>query len=116
MLQARSIVKQQNIDYGYDTSGVLSARMGLMDGDYPTPDARKQFYDRLLVQLQNDPEFESAAYTNRFRMVFAGNGPIEVFGKKYQTRTDRTQANFEQVTGDYFNVLGQKLVEGRTFT
>src|SRR5262245_57172933 len=37
LLQVRSILKQQAIDFGYDTSGILSARMGLMDGDYPTP-------------------------------------------------------------------------------
>ncbi|HEX7020532.1 MAG TPA: ABC transporter permease, partial [Gemmatimonadaceae bacterium] len=36
LLQMRSILKQQSIDYGYDTEGLMSARMGLMDGDYPT--------------------------------------------------------------------------------
>ena len=29
--------------------------MGLMDGDYPTPDARKMFYDRLLQQFEATP-------------------------------------------------------------
>ena len=48
LLQVRSILNQQTIDYGYDTTGMLSARMGLMDGDYPTPEARRIFYDRLL--------------------------------------------------------------------
>ena len=46
ILQVRSILNQQTIDYGYDTGGIMSARMGLMDGDYPTPAARKLFYDR----------------------------------------------------------------------
>ena len=115
ILQARSIVKQQTIDYGYDTAGVLSARMGLMDGDYPSPDARKQFYDRLLLQLQNDPAFAAVGFSNRFRMVFSGNNPIELFGKTYQTNRDRPNTNFEQVTGGYFDVLGQKVIEGRRF-
>ena len=52
LLQLRSILKQQNIDYGYDTGGLMSARMGLMEGDYPTPESRKLFYDRLLRELQ----------------------------------------------------------------
>ncbi len=115
LLQVRSIVKQQTIDYGYDTGGVMSARMGLMDGDYPSQDARKVFYDRLVRQLQDQPEFDSVALTNRFRMVFSGNGPIEIDGKIYKQDKDRTQANFEQVTGGYFNVMSQKLLEGRTF-
>jgi putative ABC transport system permease protein len=116
LLQLRSITKQQTIDYGYDTSGVISARMALMQGDYPTPDSRRVFYDRVLHQLESDPEFESVALTSRFRMVFDGNGPIEIDGKEYRENRDRPNTNFEQVTGGYFNVTGQKLIEGRTFT
>ena len=116
ILQARSIVKQQHIDYGYDTTGIMSARMGLMDGDYPTPAARKAFFDRLLLQLRGDPEFAAVGFTNRFRMVFSGNTTIELPGKAYPNTKDRPQANFEQVTAGYFDVTGQKLLEGRAFT
>ena len=115
LLQVRSILNQQTIDYGYDTDGILSARMGLMDGDYPTPDARKLFYDRLLRQLSANPEFDAVGFTSRFRMVFAGNGPIEIDGKIYKDKKDRPLANFEQVTGSFFDVTSQKLLEGRTF-
>src|SRR4051812_31968435 len=115
LLQIRSITAQQTIDYGYDTGGLISARMGLMDGDYPTPAARKIFYDRMLQQFERDPEFEAVALTNRFRMVFSGSNPIEIEGRQYRARGDRPTANFEQVTGSYFSVTGQKLLEGRTF-
>src|SRR6185312_14821990 len=70
LLQLRSILNQQRIDYGYDTGGIMSARMGLMDGDYPSNDARKLFYDRIVRELRNTPEFAAVALTNRFRMVF----------------------------------------------
>ena len=53
LLQVRSILNQQAIDYGYDTGGIMSARMGLMDGDYPTPEARRLFYDRLVRELRS---------------------------------------------------------------
>jgi putative ABC transport system permease protein len=115
LLQLRSITAQQTIDYGYDTASVISARMGLMDGDYPTPASRKLFYDRVLQEFAADPEFESVALTNRFRMVFSGNARVEIEGRTYRDRTDRTTANFEQVTGGFFAVTGQKLLEGRTF-
>jgi predicted permease len=116
LLQVRSILKQQTIDYGYDTDGILSARMGLMDGDYPTADSRRLFYDRLLRALRENPEFDAVGFTSRFRMVFSGNGPIELDGKTYADRKDRPLANFEQVTGTFFDVTSQKLLEGRTFT
>lgn len=113
ILQARSIVKQQTIDYGYDTGGIMSARMGLMEGDYPTPLDRKAFFDRLQLSLQSSSQFEATALTSRFQMVFSGSGPVELEGKTYAARTDRPNANFEQVSPGFFSVLGQRILEGR---
>jgi predicted permease len=115
LLQMQSIRHQQTIDYGYDTDGVMTARMGLMDGDYPTNDARKLFFDRLVRELGSHQEFEAVALTNRFRMVFSGSGPVEIEGREYKDKKDRLNANFEQVTPGYFDAIGQTLVEGRRF-
>jgi ABC-type antimicrobial peptide transport system permease subunit len=51
-------------------------------------------------------------------MVFSGNSPIEVDGHQgdYKKTGDRPFANNEQVTPNYFDVTGQKLLAGRTFT
>ncbi len=116
LLQVRSIRNQQTVDYGYDTGALLTARMGLMDGDYPTSAARKAFYDRLLEQLSASPEFAGAAFTNRFRMLFSGAGPIEVEGGTYRDKRDRPITNFEQVTPAFFQTLGQRLLQGRALT
>ena len=116
LLQLRSITAQQTIDYGYDTAGLISGRVALMEGDYPTPDSRKVFYDRLMQQLERDSEFESVALTNRFRMVFSGNSPMEIEGRTYRARGDRPTVNLEQVSGGFFSVIGQKLLEGRLFS
>jgi len=113
MLQLQSIVKQQTINYGYDTGSILGARMGLMEGDYPTTEKRKLYYDRLLRELRASPQFESVALTNRFRMVFSGNGPVEIEGKEYKVDSDRTVSEFENVSPGYHAVLGQKILEGR---
>jgi predicted permease len=115
LLQLQSIVRQQRVDYGYDTTALLAARMGLMDGDYPTPEARKLFFDRLVRELRGDPGFESAALTNRFRMTFSGFTAIEIEGQKYPMDSDRPNANFEQVTDGYFATLGARILEGRDF-
>ncbi|QYM80666.1 ABC transporter permease [Horticoccus luteus] len=116
LLQLQSILRQQRTDYGYDTSSVLSARLGLMEGDYPTNDSRLLFYDKLLRELRATSGVESAAFTNRFQMVFAGNGTIEIEGREYKTDQDRPRANFENVTDGYFATLGQRLLAGRDFT
>jgi predicted permease len=116
LLQVRSIRNQQAIDYGYDTAGIMSARMGLMDGDYPTQEARRLFYDRLQRELAAHSEFGAVALTSRFRMAFSGDAPIEIEGEEYKDKRHRPRTNFEQVTGSFFSVTGQKLIDGRTFT
>jgi predicted permease len=115
LLQMQSIRKQQTIDYGYDTGSLMTARMGLMDGDYPTQESRRQFFDRLVRELGAHQEFEAVALTNKFRMVFSGSGPVEIEGREYKENKDRLNANFEQVTPAYFDVIGQPLLEGRKF-
>ena len=115
LLQVQVILRQQKLDYGYNTDALLSARMGLMDGDYPDAAARKLFYDRLLRALRASPEIEHAALTNRFRMAFSGNGPIEIEGREYKEIRDHTNVNLESVTEGYFGTLGLRLREGRDF-
>ena len=115
LLFVRSIVAQQTVDYGYDTGGFMTARMGLMDGVYPTPEARKLFYDRLLRELRASPVFSGAALTNRFRMTFSGNSLIEIEGRTYKEDRDRPNTNFEQVSDGYFDTLGVRRLEGRDF-
>ena len=67
------------------------------------------------ARAERDAGVRGRAFTNRFRMVFSGNAPIELDGKQYKENRDRPQANFEQVTGTFFGVTGQRLLEGRTF-
>jgi len=116
LLQVQAIVHQQRVDYGYDTKAVLAARMALMESAYPTPEARKLFFDRLLQELRADSDLEGAALTNRFRMSFSGAGKIEIEGRTYKSDdSDRPLANFEQVSEGYFATLGAKVLEGRDF-
>ena len=115
-LQVKSIRNQTTLDYGYDENGVYSARMGLMEGDYPTPESKEQFFVRALRALRSNPAFDGAALTGRFRMTFGGFGQYEVDGQSYVTDRDRPQGNFEFVSDGYFQTLGLKILQGRDFT
>jgi putative ABC transport system permease protein len=115
-LQIKSIRNQTTQNYGYDENAVYSARMGLMEGDYPTDDAKHQFFVRALRALRSNPSFESAAMTDRFRMTFAGGGQYEVDGQTYVTDKDRPRGQNESVSDGYFTTLGLKMLEGRDFT
>ncbi len=115
-LQIKSIRNQTTLNYGYDENGVYTARMGLMDGDYPTPEARRQFFVRAVRALRTNPAFEGAAMSDRFRMTFANFGQYEVDGQTYVTDRDRPRGNSESVSDNYFSTLGLKILEGRDFT
>src|SRR4029079_19424055 len=45
-LQIKSIRNQVTLNYGYDDSAIYAARMALMEGAYPTQDARRGFFLR----------------------------------------------------------------------
>ena len=115
-LQVKSIRNQTTLDYGYDENGVYSARMGLMEGDYPTTEARQQFFVRALRSLRSNPAFDGASMSGRFRMTFGGFGQYEVDGKSYETDRDRPQGNFEFVSDGFFGTIGLKILQGRDFT
>src|SRR5438876_1369264 len=115
-LQIKSIRNQVTLNYGYDESAIYGARMALMEGAYPTQDARRGFFLRAVRALRANPQFESAAMSDRFRMTFAGQGQYEVDGQNYTTDRDRPRGNFESVSDNYFATLGLRILEGRDFT
>jgi putative ABC transport system permease protein len=115
-LQIKSIRNQTAQDYGYDENAVYSARMGLMEGDYPTDDAKHQFFVRALRALRSNSAFDNAAMSDRFRMTFAPGSQYEVDGQTYVEDKDRPRGNTEAVSDGYFTTLGLKMREGRDFT
>jgi putative ABC transport system permease protein len=115
-LEIKSIQNQTKLDYGYDENALFAARMALMEGAYPTQQARSEFFNRALRALRSNPQFDSVSLTSRFRMTFSGAGQYEVDGKTYQTDRDRPTGNYESISDSYFKTLGLKILEGRDFT
>ena len=115
-LQIKSIRNQLTLDYGYDEKGVYTARIALMEGDYPNEEARRQFFVKAVRTLRTNPAFAGVAMSDRFRMTFADLGQYEVDGQNYVTERDRPQGNFEAISDGYFATLGLKMLEGRDFT
>src|SRR5438067_8862373 len=54
-LQIKSIRNQTTLNYGYDENAIYAARMALMEGAYPTQDARRGFFLRAVRSLRTDP-------------------------------------------------------------
>ena len=112
----RSIINQQRINWGYDTSAVLVARITLFQADHPTPQSLGQFYEQALHALRADPHFSDAALSSRFRLAISQSGFYEVDGATYPNERSRPNAAIEGISDGYFNPLGLQILAGRDFT
>lgn len=116
LLLVQSLVRQRDIDHGYDTRAILAARLGLMEGDYPTNAARRLFYEKLIRELRATPDFAAVALTSRLQMAIGNTATVEIEGRQYARDSDRATAQLESVSSDYADTLGQKTLAGRYFT
>ncbi|MEZ5417585.1 MAG: ABC transporter permease [Vicinamibacterales bacterium] len=116
-LMIKTVVNITTFDYGFDASHIFTARLGLFEKDYPTPEAQRQFYDRLADRLQGTPGLRAAAFTSDL----PGRGssqrlPLTLDGVAYATDDDHPLARRIVITPGYFDVVGVSAIRGRTFT
>jgi predicted permease len=94
-------------DLGVRTEGLGRAQVTLPARPYSTPAARADFYDRLLERLDS-----SAALSDWPLLAEPIRHPLEADGVETAGLTIGGMA----VTGQFFDTLGIKIVEGRAFT
>lgn len=116
-LMIRTVVNVTAFDYGFDTANIFTARVGLFENDYPTPEAQLRFYEGLHDRLEGRPGLRAAAFTSDL----PGRGtsqmqPLSVDGVAYATGEDHPLARRVVITPDYFDVVGVRPVSGRGFS
>lgn len=115
LFMVRSIRNQSTVDLGYPGRSVLTARMGLFDGDYPTPADRKKFYERVARELRTQQAFAEVGLTDRFRMMFSPSVQVRLDGVTYERDKDVPNAFKSEVSDGWIASLGHKFIEGRDF-
>lgn len=112
-LMVRSVHRLQQIDRGFDPANKIAVWLQL-PGDrysnrYGTPDARREFYQRLEECLLAVPGVQGVAFTSVVPM--AGTSTITL------RKPDGTEydAGFNPVTPGFRRMLGLPLVKGRWF-
>jgi predicted permease len=114
-LFTRSLRTLTQTDVGFDRDHVLTARVDVRGAGY-SPAERDALYQRIVERLQALPGARSAS--------MSANGPLansstisslKVEGYAPATK-EQLRTNEEVVTANYFDTLGLRLLEGRTFT
>jgi len=101
------------VPLGYQTEGVLLARLGLRQRAYPDAAARLAFYERLLPRLAQVPGVEWAALSDWPALQPQVTQPVET---QDAGGSGAAQSGVVGVSPGYFAALGVPLVEGRAFT
>jgi putative ABC transport system permease protein len=115
-LTARSITTLRDLDYGFDTHAVFTARLGLFDAEFPDTLSRRRFFDELRRRLADIP---GATFTGLGTTLPGGFGRgytrLAVEGKSYAEERDYPGAFTGSVTPGYFGALGVSVAAGRAF-
>jgi predicted permease len=113
-LLLRSAVNLQQVDLGFDTGGVLAARVALPDTQDVAPAEARQAFARMLDHLRSAPGVAAAALDSQPPLL--SNGSINGLIPEGRSITDdgiMSQSHF--ITPDYFSTLRIPLLEGRPF-
>jgi predicted permease len=115
-LLIRSLRALQAIDPGFEPAGIVAARVNLPARSYD--DNRVlQFIARLEERLRSGPGIERAAVMGWSPVVDDFSGwSIMVDGRVFERVADAPVGSPQQVSADYFRLMGIPLRRGRAFT
>jgi len=117
-LLTRTMYKIANVDPGFRTDHLLTMRMDIYGPQYRNNLPNIQaFQDAALPNIKALPGVESAAFTLSLPIAGSQWGSVFVVGD--QPVLDRSQipiAAFNPVSPEYFQTMGIRLLQGRSFT
>jgi putative ABC transport system permease protein len=117
-LLIRSFVRLQNIDPGFRSGGVLTARVQTPGVRYATPVQRSAFYTNVLSRIGALPGVEQAAAVT-FLPMARGLGMRTGYWRTDRPRPDPgagSSADVRPITPGFFKTMAIPMVAGRDFT
>jgi predicted permease len=115
-LMIKSVVNAANIDFGFATENVLTARLGLPVADYPDSLSQRQFYDQLEPRLEARYGVENVTLARTFPGLGSQGRRFAVEGEVYERDQDHPETRWVRITPGYFDTFQVSLREGRKFT
>jgi putative ABC transport system permease protein len=115
-LMLRSLWTLQSADLGFDPSRVLTAQIALPATSYPQERAIA-FYDQVVKGLAGAPGVVGAAAVRSLPIAEGGDRwSVMIDNVVLRNISEAPSPAPQQVTPDYFRVMGIGLVSGRVFT
>jgi predicted permease len=114
-LMVRSFLVAQDEFAGMRGELILHARLNLPGSRYATPDARRQFFDKLLPRLTALPGAQSISMVDNIPGSGASSERFEIAGQPIPEHESRPIASAIAAAPGYFSLAGANLIQGRDF-
>jgi putative ABC transport system permease protein len=113
----RSLFSLLDVDPGFDSSNVLTARLPIAQPQHPDPEELNAYLDSIRAAVEGVPGVAETAMTSALPLQGWGYGmPLQVAGREIVDRSRRSGGFFKMVTPGYFEALRIRLQSGRFFT
>jgi predicted permease len=116
-LLARSFQRMRAVDPGFKADKVMTLRLSIPGSTYKTVGDISRFYYQLMNRLGEVPGVQVAAATSKLPLNEAGgnhNG-LWIEDRPVSKNDLPTVHSTASVTQNYFNAMGIRVIEGRTF-
>ncbi len=111
-LTTKSVTSLRDMDPGFRTANIFTARVGF-PGAYTDTAMQRQFFEQLRERLDAIPGVRSAAITSSLPAVGSNGGTFAVEGKTYTTDRDLPRADWNAVSPDFFATFDIPITQGR---
>ncbi len=118
-LMVRSFFAAQTVNAFVRPQSLFTARIQLPEDKgerYEKPEARRQFYEKLLPALRALPGVTEVAATNNFPGLGAAQNGIEIQGRPNPDPKQPPRASIIIQTPNYLSTLGVPVLQGRGFS
>ena len=115
-LLVRSLMQVLNVNPGFTSTGVVTARLALSESHYATPESRTAFYDAVIAKFAALPGVSSVGAVSFLPMTGMGSATsFETIGRPKPPMGQEPVTDVRIVRGDYFQAMEIPLLSGRYF-
>jgi putative ABC transport system permease protein len=115
-LLIKSFMRLQEVDAGFDPTGVLTMRVVVPTARYSQPDQVRTFYREVLRRVSALPGVTNVGASNGIPLSGSGgSGTTTIDNPAFQDDRGTPEADQRIVTPGYFEAMGMTLVSGRLF-
>lgn len=116
-LTLRSLARLQEVDPGFDASGLVTGAYFLPQSRYPSDEQVRAFIGEAQARIAELPGIAGVATTSILPMTPGDNDmAFEIEGRVIGTDEQRPGTWYRMVSPSYFDVMGMRIMAGRGFT